>query len=130
LPTAFERSHPFLAYRAPALGYAALIFLMSSIPGSDLPDMPFISFDKIVHAIEFGLFGMLLFRAFRFPLSLPYPYLLTLGVGVPYAALDEFHQLFVPGRSCDIRDFIMDILGLIVFTAVSRHLNRPGRLKK
>ena len=127
MATAFERSHPFYAYRAPALFYAVLIFLMSSIPGGELPDLPFFSFDKIVHAIEFGLFGMLLFRAFRYPLSLPHPYILTLAVGIPYAALDEIHQLFVPGRNCDIYDFYMDVLGIIVFSAVSMRLNRTRR---
>ena len=122
--TAFEKKNPFLAYRAPALGYAVLIFVMSAIPGYELPDLPFYSFDKIVHAIEFGLFGMLLYRALRFPEPFSSPYLLTLFIGIPYAALDEIHQLYVPGRNCDIIDFIMDALGLVVFAGLSACLNR------
>ncbi len=122
--TAFEKKNPFLAYRAPALGYAVLIFIMSSIPGYELPDLPFYSFDKIVHTIEFGLFGMLLYRALRFPEPFSSPYLLALCIGIPYAALDEIHQLYVPGRKCDIVDFVMDALGLIVFAGISAWLNR------
>ena len=122
--TGFEKRNPFLAYRAPALGFAVLIFIMSSIPGYEFPDLPFYSFDKIVHTIEFGLFGMLLFRAFRYPKPLKHPYLLTLCTGIPYAALDELHQLFVPGRFASIADFVMDVLGLVVFAGISARLNR------
>ena len=119
-----KMNNAFIVYKAPALGYAVLIFLMSSIPGSELPELPFYSFDKLVHLFEFGLFGMLLYRAFRYPNPIIKPYLLTLCIGIPYAALDEFHQLFVPGRKCDGVDFIMDMLGLVIFAAISARLNR------
>ena len=112
--TTLERKHPFLAYRAPALAYILLIFVMSSIPGYEFPRLPFYSFDKLVHAFEFGLFGILLYRAFRFPRPFYRPYILTLCVGIPYAILDEVHQYFVPGRNSDPADFIMDVLGLVV----------------
>ena len=100
---------------------------MSSLPGDELPELPFYSFDKIIHAFEFGLFGILLFRAFRFPQPVTRPYFLTLAVGISYAALDELHQLFVPGRFCDVVDFLMDAAGLIIFAAISLHLNREHR---
>jgi len=99
---------------------------MSSIPGDELPEMPFLSFDKIVHAAEFGLFGMLLYRAFRFPTMIARPYLLALAVGIPYAALDELHQRFVPGRYCSLGDFVMDVAGLILFAGISARLHRDG----
>jgi len=35
--------------------------------------------------------------------------ILTGGI---YAASDEIHQYFVPGRSCDFLDWLADILGL------------------
>jgi len=31
-----------------------------------------------------------------------------------YALSDELHQYFVPGRSCDIIDLLVDILGIFV----------------
>jgi VanZ family protein len=122
--TAFERKHPFLAYRMPALGYAVLIFVVSALPGYEFPELPFYSFDKLVHALEFGLFGILMYRAFRYRSSFSRPYLLTLCVGIPFAALDEVHQYFVPGRNCDPVDFIMDFLGLVIFTGISAWLHR------
>jgi VanZ family protein len=97
----------------------ALIFFMSSLPGQDLPEMPFLNGDKLVHLLEFGLLGMLLFRAFRFPPISQSPFRMALAVGIPFAASDEIHQLFTPGRSCDVLDFLVDIIGIMVFAWIS-----------
>ncbi len=121
---AFERRHPVLAFKGPAVGYALLIVVMSSIPGHEFPHLPFLSADKLVHTIEFGLFGILMYRAFRYPRPLWQPYALTLIVGIPYAALDELHQWFVPGRFCDFADFLFDIAGIVLFAGLSALLHR------
>ncbi|MBA7564097.1 hypothetical protein ES708_05759 [subsurface metagenome] len=97
---------------------------MSSIPGSELPELPFWSFDKLIHMIEFGLLGILVYRAFRYPKPRQHPYLLTLLITIPYAALDEIHQIFVPGRFSDPFDFVMDTVGIIVFSGISARLNK------
>ena len=120
----------FLLYHAPAIGYAALIFFMSSFPGYELPEIPFLNGDKLAHGLEFGLFGMLLFRAFRFPPLSQSPFRLALAVGILYAASDEIHQLFVPGRSCDITDFIADSLGIILFAWISARQHPMPELRK
>ncbi len=97
----------------------AAIVAMSSFPGDNLPEMPVLNGDKIVHLLEFGLLGMLLFRAFRFPPLSQSPFRLTLAVGVPFAASDEIHQLFVPGRYCDVFDFLADCIGIILFAWIA-----------
>lgn len=33
-------------------------------------------------------------------------------IGAAYAATDEFHQSFVPGRSCELRDVMIDAAGV------------------
>ncbi len=38
----------------------------------------------------------------------------SLVFSVLYGALDEVHQLFVPGRSCDIYDWLADVAGVIL----------------
>jgi VanZ family protein len=111
-------------YCGPALGYTVLIFFMSSLPGSSIKLFPFPFFDKILHFLEFGLLGIFLYRSFRFYRPFKKPYLLTLAVGIPYAALDEIHQFFVPGRHCDITDLSADILGVILFAALSSRQHR------
>ena len=38
----------------------------------------------------------------------------SIGLGVFYAALDEFHQIFISGRSGQISDVFIDSLGICV----------------
>ncbi len=105
-----------------------LIFILSSVPGDDLPLPQFPFSDKVAHFITYGLLGALIaFRAgltglFRrtppVPPSIPQP--LTRGgwiaplVGVAYAAFDEFHQSFVPNRNMSLGDFLVDVAGLLL----------------
>ena len=34
-------------------------------------------------------------------------------IGTAYAVTDEFHQSFVPGRSCEFRDIVIDSCGVL-----------------
>jgi VanZ family protein len=45
--------------------------------------------------------------------------LLSLATCLIYAILDEIHQIFVPGRSCEIMDIIIDSSGSFIFIAIS-----------
>lgn len=47
-------------------------------------------------------------------INLKYPGLISLLFVSIYAISDEIHQYFVPGRSCEIRDMLIDISGAIV----------------
>jgi VanZ family protein len=108
-----------------------VIFFMSSLPGYEVPEMPFRFGDKFVHALEFGLLGMFLYHFFRYPRPLvSHPWLGAVIVGVLYAASDEIHQLFVPGRMCDIMDFMVDCIGLVFFSGISARLNPLPRPEK
>jgi hypothetical protein len=42
------------------------------------------------------------------------PFLWAWLIAVVYAATDEFHQYFVPGRSCEFRDVCIDGLGALI----------------
>lgn len=121
--TAFKIKHPVIYHKGPAILFGALIFILSSLPGYRLPELGFNFDDKIIHMIVFGMFAIFLFHAVRFPWPLPAPYIITLAVGIMYAALDEFHQYFVQGRYSDWRDFVADTMGIIVFAGVSALLN-------
>jgi VanZ family protein len=43
---------------------------------------------------------------------------LALVLASTYAATDEFHQLFVPGRHGAVRDWMIDTLGALTATVV------------
>ena len=42
--------------------------------------------------------------------------LISISVGFIYASLDEYHQSFVPGRSGELRDVLIDTTGVIIGT--------------
>lgn len=53
-----------------------------------------------------------------------------------YAATDEFHQLFVEGRSCQITDWAIDTagailgaLGFLVILSIIKKLNKTSKAK-
>jgi len=123
-----DRFLSFLRAKAPALLYMGIIFFMSSLKGYEVPEMPFRFGDKFVHFLEYGLLGMFLYHFFRYPKPfVSHPWRAASIVGVLYAASDEIHQLFVPGRFCEFADFVVDCLGVFLFAAISAKLNPVER---
>ena len=45
--------------------------------------------------------------------------LISWGICILYACSDEFHQSFVPGRSCELRDVMIDSCGALTGLLVS-----------
>lgn len=80
--------------------------------------------DKVIHALVYCVFGLLLFRSFS---TAGKPalraVLVALAVGIAYGALDEFHQYFVPGRDCSFYDFVADGAGMGLAVVVKRVLH-------
>jgi VanZ family protein len=68
---------------------------------------------KLAHLIVYFVFNLLLFRSIRgerkgWKLSWA---LAAFAAAAGYAALDEFHQLFVPLRHASVRDVLIDMCG-------------------
>ena len=127
--TVLKKRKSLIMYSLPMIGYALLIFAVSSLPGHSFPKLSILSYDKIIHGLEFGLFGILLYRSFFFHIRVKRPYLFTIITGSTYAVLDEVHQYFVVGRDCSLYDFAADFIGLVTFTAVSVYLHRNSQLQ-
>lgn len=67
---------------------------------------------KAAHMTEYAILGLLSFFCFRGYLKRERrTYLLALGAAVCYAASDEIHQLFVPGRAGRFSDVCIDTAG-------------------
>ena len=124
-------SAAFIRNQLPAIGWAVVIFVGSSIPGKDMPDLGFKPQDKIAHIIEFGILGFLLLRAFGY---ISYDILRKYAViwagifGIAWGIMDEVHQLFVSGRSASAYDVTADALGVLAGVTVFLWLGRRGRL--
>ena len=81
------------------------------MPSSTLPSTGVPHVDKVVHFFLYAVLGLLAARAVEAPTGRLRPLLLTLAAVVAFAALDEWHQTFVPGRSADVADWAADVIG-------------------
>jgi VanZ family protein len=106
----------------PAALWAALIFVLSSVPGQSLPPLPAWNFDKVVHALVYAILGGLCLLALRrgSRLSRGRAVALAALAATLYGISDELHQLLTPGRSADVLDVVADAVGAIVGAIGSR----------
>ncbi len=102
--------------------YCILIFIESSIPGNNYPEIDIPSADKLVHTAIYFLLFLLFFYSLKLQSKSvklrKYAILFSILFTSLYGASDEFHQLFVLNRSCDIYDWQADILGAVLGTIV------------
>lgn len=131
---------------------AVLIFFMSSRDADELNyETGFVSFVKgwlmqeaskvfghsvdvspVGHFTEFCLLGAALANALRWHLPLRQSLGVAVLLGSLYGITDEIHQLFVPGRSCDPADWLVDTIattvGALLITLYIKH--RTGNAEK
>lgn len=103
-----------IAYAAPLLAYSALVYAVSALTAPPAPEYPFEWGDKISHAGAYAVMYVLAVRASRVlgeDRSIGFRYVSAFLFCVIYGASDELHQYFVPGRSCDIFDWLADAVG-------------------
>ena len=103
-----------------AILYCAGIFWVSSGPIPVRLKPVFNGEDKIVHACLYaGLAAIVSVGMRRSGKNYPMPVQLLVPIvfAAIYGASDEFHQSFVPGRSCDILDATADTLGAAAMQA-------------
>ena len=118
----------WMRYWLPVVGYAALIFYLSSLlhPEERLPNFLFEKLsDKFLHVVEYAVLGMLCYRAFRWsagPIGAQQAMLLAIVAGSFYGMTDEVHQAFVPLRESSWTDWLADMVGVAVGAFGARHL--------
>ena len=81
----------------------------------DISDTEKVSFivRKCAHVSEFFILGILVINLIS-KYNVKYSYLISFIVCVLYASSDEFHQLFVPGRSGQVTDIFIDMIGVVL----------------
>lgn len=107
----------FLWWQGPWLAVCIGLFVLSSLshPPKIIPFPDgFPNADKFSHGIFYFFLAVLSLRGFR---KLPHEYIskhfiiLAFSFCVFYGVTDEWHQLFVEGRSCEFWDWVADVLG-------------------
>ena len=96
---------------SPALAWAGVILLLTSVPGQAVPNVGIPYLDKVVHLAMYGVLGALLARAAADAPSPARLSLLLFGAVAMFAAADEWHQRFIPDRSQDRYDWLADMVG-------------------
>lgn len=92
---------------------AIFIFYMSSLtfaagaPGPEFKLKPI-----LYHFLIFFLLSLFLLMA-TLKVNKKEVFLLALLISIIYAITDEFHQLFVPGRTCSLSDILTDSAGIL-----------------
>lgn len=78
---------------------------------------------KCAHVSEFFILGILVINLVS-KYNVKHIYLISFIVCVLYASSDEFHQLFVPGRSGQVTDIFIDMIGTIFSLLVMYLFNK------
>ena len=118
-----------------------LIFLMSSFDATEstnqsnfivniitnifkIENIELLSFiiRKLAHFTEYLILGLLVANMFT-KSNINNLYLISIILCIIYATSDEIHQLFVPGRACQLRDILIDSIGSITGVYLYKLIN-------
>ena len=108
------QEHKVLLVYVPLAVYWVIIFTATSIPVDGLPKL-FDAQDKLEHFAAYFILEILLALTLhfqdKFSTLKAKPILFSLLLLSLYAALDEIHQYFIPGRYADVLDWTADVIG-------------------
>ena len=94
------------------VGYILLIISVSSIPGNSIPRFILLSWDKLLHLVEYSILGYLAVNSFR-AISKDQVIVIIISC-LGFACFDELWQSLIPGRFSSVLDIITDGIGIIM----------------
>lgn len=76
---------------------------------------------KLAHFTEYFILGILTYNLIK---NYRKKYYIAIIICIIYAISDEIHQIFIPGRSCQITDILIDSIGVItaIYICKLKHL--------
>ena len=101
-------------FRVLLIGYILLIISVSSIPGHSMPRFVLLSWDKLLHVVEYSILGYLAVNSFR-AISKDQVIVIIISC-LGFACFDELWQSLIPGRFSSGLDIIADGIGITVGT--------------
>lgn len=111
------QSNPFLYVFLPLSIYWIFLFVLTTIPAEAIPQF-FSTQDKVEHFIAYLILSYLLLLSLHFQRKFnrvsQKPLMFAIVFLILYATVDEVHQIFVPGRFCDVFDWTADITGGVI----------------
>jgi len=114
----------------PAVIVMGIIFIVSSTPGSSIPDLGPLDHlsKKMGHLLGYALLGAAYRHAWSRNSFISRSGTVTAGLLVVlYAVIDEWHQGFIPGRNATLLDVCIDIVGGIIGIVLLPWLGKSAR---
>ncbi|MEP0860437.1 MAG: VanZ family protein [Ignavibacterium sp.] len=116
----------FVFIYLPLIIHWLTIFILTSLPSDQLPSVEI--GDKVNHFLAFFVLGFFLNLTLKYQTKFPSLkrniLLITIIIAAGYGLLDELHQLFVPGRSAEVLDWVADFVGAISGSFLAEFLYR------
>jgi VanZ family protein len=112
-------------------GWALFMLALTSWPSP--PEVPVVSsipdFDKVVHALLYGVLGFLASFSIDWPAGerrVLWRALCVAGAVAVWGTLDEIHQAWIPGRSMEMADAVTDTVAGFVGALVATRFAAQG----
>ncbi len=108
------KQRSFISFSLSAL-YALVLMILLLLPGESLPKIKILSLDKLWHALSYFILTFALMFSFReghYPISFSRRY--SFIIAIIHATSSETLQIFVPGRSATIYDWVANCLGIAI----------------
>ena len=108
LPLSFFLFISFIIYLADTADYNFAFRVIGSIPNGD----------KLMHGLLYGVMALLLNYGLNFKSKKIFGFNMQVGaiIVLTFAGLEEITQYWLPSRTCDIFDFVADMVGVTLFS--------------
>jgi len=110
-----------IRYWLPVFFVLSVIFYLSSLPPTEIPQIDFPYIDKIVHLLIYCALGFAISRALTASVRNYVSWeeyrsriFASILLATLYGVSDELHQSYVPGRSVEFLDLVADAIGSIL----------------
>ena len=97
--------------------YVIAILAVSSIPGGALPNIDILSFDKILHIIEYFILAFFAINAVKLPSTKTI--IIIIIIGTVYGGFNEIWQGLVADRFVSFYDAIANGIGMVFGSIIS-----------
>ncbi len=130
----YIKKNSFLVAHLPFIVYIVVLTWLLAVPSVKFVESFEVS-DKIEHFFAFFvltfLFGFSAHFQTRFKKYSKAVFIMVLLISALYGAATEIMQYFVPGRSCDFFDWLMDfsgaIIGMVVFIPFIKFISEDAQ---
>ena len=96
------------------LAWMALIWILSSLPSDNLPSIDIWGIDKLAHLGIYLVWGVLAVLYLLKRQASAGVVCISFAIMLIIAALDEFHQHYIPGRQVSLYDLLANASGLVL----------------